>query len=135
VAEDFEVTPEHLEAARKVEIGEGDVVFLRTGWARYFENAAKYVNNTRLPGPKLDGAKWLSDKKVFAVGSDTVAFEKVPGMEVHRHLLVDCGIHIIEVLNLEELARDHVHEFLLVAAPMNIRGGTGSPVRPLAFRL
>ena len=30
-------------------------------------------------------------------------------MSVHVHLLVDSGIHIIEVLNLEELARDQVN--------------------------
>jgi kynurenine formamidase len=54
-------------------------------------------------------------------------------MPVHGHLLVESGIHIIEVLNLEELARDGVYEFVFVAAPMNIRGGTGAPVRPLAF--
>jgi kynurenine formamidase len=77
----------------------------------------------------------LSSRKIFATGSDTVAFEKMPSpaMSVHLHLLVESGIHIIEVLNLEELARDYVNEFIFVAAPMNIRGGTGAPVRPLAF--
>jgi kynurenine formamidase len=54
-------------------------------------------------------------------------------MPVHLHLLVESGIHIIEVLNLEELARDRIYEFVLVAAPMKIRGATGAPVRPLAF--
>jgi kynurenine formamidase len=54
-------------------------------------------------------------------------------MSVHIHLLVQSGIHIIEVLNLEELARDKIYEFVFVAAPMNIRGATGAPVRPLAF--
>jgi hypothetical protein len=54
-------------------------------------------------------------------------------MSVHTHLLVESGIHIIEVLNLEELARDHIAEFVFIAAPMNIQGGTGAPVRPLAF--
>jgi hypothetical protein len=48
----------------------------------------------------------------FAAGSDTVAFERVPSnMVVHEHLPVESGIHIIEVLNLEELARDGVSEF------------------------
>jgi kynurenine formamidase len=56
-------------------------------------------------------------------------------MPVHAHLLVQSGIHIIEVMNLEELARDGIHEFLFVAAPMNIRGATGAPLRPLAFPL
>jgi kynurenine formamidase len=53
-------------------------------------------------------------------------------MSVHTHLLVESGIHIIEVLNLEELAQDGAYEFIFVAALMNIRGGTGAPVRPLA---
>jgi kynurenine formamidase len=54
-------------------------------------------------------------------------------MPVHVHLLVESGIHIIEALNLEELARDRVYEFVFVAAPLKIRGATGSPIRPLAL--
>jgi len=135
LAEDWEITPEQLEAACKVEIHRGDVVLLRTGWARYFENARKFVNETRLPGPGLAAARWLSAKGIFAAGSDTVAFEKspVPEMPVHVHLLVESGIHIIECLNMEELASDGVHEFGFVAVPMKIRGATGAPVRPLAL--
>jgi len=34
---------------------------------------------------------------------------------------------------MEELARERVYEFLMVAAPLKIRGGTGSPVRLLAL--
>lgn len=134
LAEDCEITPEQLEAARKTEIRRGDVVLLRTGWARYFEDARQFVNETRLPGPGLAAARWLSAQAIFAAGSDTVAFEKspVPSMPVHVHLLVESGIHIIECLNLEELAADGVTEFLFVGAPMKIRGATGAPLRPLA---
>ena len=133
--EDWEITPEQLEAACKVEICAGDVVLLRTGWAPYFEDARKFINETRLPGPGIAAARWLSAKGIFAAGSDTVAFEKspVPEMPVHVHLLVESGIHIIECLNLEELAADGVHEFAFVAVPMKIRGATGAPVRPLAM--
>lgn len=132
---DFEVTPDHLSRAANTEINEGDIVLLRTGWARFFSDARRYINNTVAPGPGIEGARWLSSRKIFAAGSDTVVFEKSPSpaMSVHTHLLVESGIHIIEVLNLEELARDCVYEFVFVAAPMNIRGGTGAPVRPLAF--
>jgi len=135
LAEDWEITPEQLEAACKAEIRAGDVVLLRTGWARYFEDARKFVNETRLPGPGLAAAQWLSAKGIFAAGSDTVAFEKSPApeMPVHVHLLVESGIHIIECLNLEELAADGVREFAFVAVPMKIRGATGAPVRPLAL--
>jgi kynurenine formamidase len=54
-------------------------------------------------------------------------------MPVHVHLLVESGIHIIEVLNLEELARDRAYEFLFVGAPLKVRGGTGAPMRPVAL--
>jgi kynurenine formamidase len=132
--EDCEITPEQLAAACKTEIRHGDVVLLRTGWARYFEDARQFVNDTRLPGPGLAAARWLSARGIFAAGSDTVAFEKSPvaSMPVHVHLLVESGVHIIECLNLEELAADGVTEFLFVGAPMKIRGATGAPLRPLA---
>jgi kynurenine formamidase len=54
-------------------------------------------------------------------------------MPVHVHLLVQSGIHIMENLNLEELAAGGVREFVYVAAPLRIQGGTGAPIRPLAL--
>jgi kynurenine formamidase len=127
----------HIDAARQgqgVEIRRGDVVLLRTGWAAYWDDPRRFISEVRGPGPGLAGARWLSGHGIFAVGSETVAFEKVPdaSMPVHVHLLVENGIHIIECLNLEELATARVYEFLFVAAPLKIRGGTGSPIRPIA---
>jgi kynurenine formamidase len=144
---DFSITPQHLDAAlrtAKTTIEPGDVVLLRTGWARYFTNFAQFVTGRRSdqaghavagPGPEIDGARWLSERGVFAAGSDTIAFEKVPtaSMPVHVHLLVESGIHIIEALNLEDLSRDGIREFVFIAAPLKLRGGTGSPIRPLAL--
>jgi len=135
--ENFSVTAEVFEAvqgAQGVEICEGDVVLIRTGWGRLFDDAKRFINGVRGPGPELGGARWLSARKPFAVGSDTVAFEKTPSpeMRVHVHLLVESGIHILEALNLEELARDRVWEFLFIGAPLKIRGATGAPLRPIA---
>ncbi|HEY7305055.1 MAG TPA: cyclase family protein [Bryobacteraceae bacterium] len=132
--EDFEITPDHLSQASNIEIGMGDIVLLRTGWAQFFHDPKRYINNTVAPGPGIEAARWFSARKIFAAGSDTVVFEKVPdpAMPVHMHLLVESGIHIIEVLNLEALARDRIYEFVFIAAPMKIRGATGAPVRPLA---
>jgi kynurenine formamidase len=140
---DFGITTAHLDSTASgqgVAIQKGDVVLLRTGWARFWNDAARYISGGKGtqaagPGPEIEGALWLSKQGVFAVGSDTVAFEKVPAptMPVHVHLLVESGIHIIEALNLEELARDRVYEFVLVATPLKIRGATGSPIRPLAL--
>lgn len=134
---DFEITPAMLEEAARaqgVTIGRGDVVLLRTGWAAYFRDPGKFIAEVRGPGPAVEGARWLSRRGIFAAGSDTVAFEKVPdaAMPVHVHLLVESGIHIIECLNLEELAAARVWEFAFIAAPMKIEGATGAPVRPLA---
>jgi kynurenine formamidase len=139
---DFEIAPEHFEAItqrQKIAIQPGDAVLLRTGWARYFDDPRRFITGGKGPqpagpGPGLRAARWLSERHIFCAGSDTVAFEKVPsGMPVHVHLLVESGIHIVEMLNLEELARDRVYEFLFIAAPLKIRGGTGSPIRPLAL--
>jgi len=134
---DFEIAPAHLDAAARsagVEIRAGDVVLLRTGWARFFRDPGKFISQVHGPGPRLEGAQWLSARGIYAAGSDTVAFEKVPdpGMPVHVHLLVERGIHIIECLNLEELAKTTVKEFLFVALPLKLEGATGSPIRPIA---
>jgi len=43
------------------------------------------------------------------------------------------GIYIIEAMNLEELAEAEIYEFLFIVSPLKIRGGTASPVRPLAI--
>jgi kynurenine formamidase len=55
-------------------------------------------------------------------------------MPAHVHLLVESGIHIIECLNLEQLAAEKVFEFIFVTTPLKIRGGTGSPIRPFALK-
>jgi len=139
LAADFEITPEHMEAAaseEKLEVQQDDIVLLRTGWGAFFSDPARFAAQMHGPGPADRGAHWLSSKKVFAAGSDTVNFELAPSrtMPAHIHLLVESGIYIMECLNLEQLARDKVFEFIFVAAPLKIRGGTGSPIRPFAIK-
>jgi kynurenine formamidase len=133
---DFVITPAHLDnASQSLSIQPGDVVLLRTGWSRYWEDPPRFISQVHSPGPGLDAARWLSERKIFAAGSETAPFEAVPNpsMSVHVHLLVDSGIHIIECLNLEELSAAGAREFLFVATPLKIRGGTASPIRPIAL--
>jgi kynurenine formamidase len=134
--DDFTITPEHLDAAaaeEKVAVEPGDVVLLRTGRGRYWDDPVRYFSGGNAPGPEEPAARRLSELKIFAAGSDTMSFEKVPSaMPVHAHLLVDRGIHLIECLNLEELASARLYTFLFLALPLKIRGGTGSPIRPVA---
>jgi kynurenine formamidase len=117
----------------------GSIVVFRTGWMKFWKDSDRYLGLAAgIPGVKLSGARWLSDRGVRAVGSDTVNFEHkefltVPALQVHAHLLVEKGIPIMESLDLERLALDRVEEFHFAAAPLRIRGGTGSPIRPLAI--
>ncbi len=118
-----------------IQLRQGDVVFVRTGWARYWDDPAKSLGlETGTPGPDLDGATWMVERRASLVGSDTGAFERSPGRGVvHSYLLVENGIQIVENLNLEELARERVYSFMLFIAPLRIVGGTASPISPVAI--
>ena len=124
-----------------VEIGTGDAVLLRTGWAaRHYTDPSIFLGMSGgAPGLEITGARWLAQRGISIVGSDTVSFEVVPvgtglaRMPVHICLLVENGIPIIEVMDLEELARDRGYEFVFIVAPIKISRSSGSPVRPLAL--
>lgn len=132
---------EHLEQwfADREQPGPGHVVLVRTGWMRKWPDYDDYLGlTTGLPGVRLDGARWLSDRGILATGSDTMNYEhkpdvKVVALSVHVHNLVEQGIPIMESLDLERLAADGVHQFLFLALPLRVRGGTGSPLRPVAI--
>ncbi len=133
----YAITAAHLEeeATRAgVAVEAGDVVLIRTGWDTLWDRPREFVGHGGAPGVDLSGARWLSGSGIFAAGSDTMAFEVTPGnFPVHVHLLVEKGIHIIEALNLEPLHSAGIHEFLFIASPLKIMGGTGSPIRPFAL--
>ena len=132
------VTKEELgaaAAAQGVRIEEGDVVLVRTGHMRHWPGRNYYHQKGGVPGIDLEAARWLSDQGIFMAGSDNFAVEVLPApsLPVHCHMLVDCGIHLLEVAVLEELSKARAHEFLFVCLPLKVRGGTGSPVRPVAI--
>lgn len=126
-------------AARQgTDIGAGEVVLVRTGNARDWNDPEKFLAG---PGVHSDASEWLAGCGVFAVGADNMAFDVVglwdekfqchlPG---HLILLVRHGIYIIENLNLEELAAAKAYRFEFVCTPLKFVGATGSPVRPLAI--
>jgi kynurenine formamidase len=132
------IRPEDLErAAENIKLQPGNVALIRTGWGRYWSEHRRMAN-PQAPGPGIEAARWLSAHGIFAAGSDTLAFEATPTLfPVHVHLLVEKGIHIIEALNLEELAasfrQNGAREFLFIGAPLKISGGTGAPMRPFAL--
>lgn len=129
-----------IEGASGTEIGPGDVVLVRTGWSQLFRSGADYLGSSGgCPGLAESAAQWLADRDVAAVGTDTLAFDVVPGggipigLPAHRVLLVEHQVSIFENLALEDLRRTGVDEFVFIGLPLRIVGGTGSPLRPVGL--
>jgi kynurenine formamidase len=132
------VTPSDLErAAAGIELRPGDVVLVRLGCGALWADRGAFLG---AGGVTADASRWLAARRPFAVGADNMAWDlpDEPDPELgllpgHTILIVQEGIHIIEALYLEELAHDGVREFGFVCLPLKLRGGTGSPVRPIAL--
>jgi kynurenine formamidase len=122
--------------AQNTELSPGDLVLIRTGWME-----AYMAGNRDLvpqPGIGIDAAKFLLENDVSVIGADNAAVEAMPFdqdtyLGVHVVTLVEHGVHLVENLNLETLAADGCYEFLLNIGPLNVTGGTGSPVTPIAI--
>jgi kynurenine formamidase len=122
---------------QSVRIEEGDVVLVRTGKARQFiTDKKKFILGC--PGLTVNAANWLADLNIAVLGIDTPSPDPLGEKErvdfpVHRVLLIERGVHIIENINLEDLVLEHVSEFLFICLPLKIKGATGSWVRPIAI--
>ena len=123
---------------QNVRLEKGDVVLLRTGRMRLWPDHDKYLIDE--PGLNVEGAQYLAEQGgCIAIGGDNVALEQLPSAEpdnwlpVHCYLFAVVGVMIIEVLMLEEIAREKLYEFAFFGAPLRLRGSTGSPMRPFAI--
>ncbi len=85
--------------------------------------------------------EFMAARGVAALGSDgnsDTAPSSTEGVDFPIHVLAIAamGIHLLDYLQFEDLRvacrRAGRWEFLFVAAPLLIVGGTGSPVNPLA---
>ena len=116
----------------------GDAVFFHTGWGGLWgADNERYASGE--PGPGLALAQWLADHRVALTGCDTWSFGPYPPEShcepfvVPQTLNVRHGVVVVENLRLEEVARERVHEFLLVISHAKLRGATGAWVAPLAI--
>ena len=81
-------------------------------------------------------AQWAGEREVVLLGADNSAVEIFPTaayLPVHQEFIRDQGGYLLELLYLDELARDRVYEFMLVVAPLRIDRGLGSPINPIAL--
>lgn len=111
----------------------GDIALFRTGWATRWSlrpDSGAYIRG--YPGADLPLAEALVGLGVKAVGLDTPSIERFNEQmhfPVHELLLANRVMVIENLTNLERLPPFCV----FIALPLPIKGGSGSPLRPLAF--
>ncbi len=125
-----------------VRVSSGDALFVRTGvWAR--RKALGPWLRGRAEGGRSAGLDpsvipWLKQRDVAIMGSDHPQYVSpgTPRGAVHDFALVYLGLPLFDNCDLEALADAAAARkrwsFLLTAAPLPIRGGTGSPLNPIA---
>lgn len=122
-------------------IAAGTIVLLRTGWSRYWPDAAAYLGDaTRGEGAKLafpgfgtDAARLLvEERRVGLLGIDTASIDHGPSRDfpVHR---IAAARNVPALENLTNLDRLPRTGSTVVALPMKIEGGSGGPVRAVAL--
>jgi kynurenine formamidase len=115
----------------------GDALIVRTGWLNAWRaDRADTLNST---GLHHDCADFIVSSGFALVAADNVAVEVLPSRDpgnavpLHIRLTRDNGIYLAELLDLERLAQTGRASFMLVLAPLRIKGGVGSPVTPVAI--
>ena len=129
---------------RNGRIAPGTIVFLRTGFAKFYpdrkmylgtdERGAEAVAKLHFPGLDPAAARWLTqNRSIKAIGLDTASIDRGQStlFESHR-VLFEKDIPALEnVANLDQLPEKG---FSVIALPVKIKGGSGGPVRIVAFR-
>jgi kynurenine formamidase len=131
------VAPRTRAGGEGLEINPGDVILVRTGAGALWEDptpSSPPAASTRAGRAGAPSAsRWRSARTTWPGTCRRGGRPELGSLPGHLLLLVRAGVYIVEGLNLEELARDGVREFAFVCLPLKLRGGTGSPVRPLAL--
>jgi kynurenine formamidase len=132
-----------IEAAMKRQglssIEKGDVVLFYTGWLKLLGKDDKRYASVE-PGLGREGARYLAEKGVAAVGADTWAVEVIPfekdaaPFEVHEILLPRSGVYILENMNTEELVKDKAWEFFFTLGPARLTGAVQAIINPIAIK-
>jgi kynurenine formamidase len=139
---DFLLTPEHIRAweARHGRIEAESWVLLRSGWSRRsdadsFLNADE--NGAHSPGPSPEAVTFLvRERDIIGFGTETVGTDAGQAFRFDPPFPCHAGMHGANKLGLASLAnldKLPAKGAMLIAAPLKIAGGTGSPCRVLAL--
>ena len=138
------ITIDDLEAWEEktgTKVSSGDVLLIRTGRWERVRQKGQWNFVEQAAGLHASVARWLKARDVAVIGCDGVSDVMPSNVEglvnpLHELVLVSLGMPILDNLDLDALAnqarqRDR-WEFLFVGAPLRVRGGTGSPLNPIA---
>ncbi|KAL0095414.1 hypothetical protein F4703DRAFT_1951474 [Phycomyces blakesleeanus] len=153
----YEITVQQLEAVAKsqnVKLEHGDIVLIRTGWTKAYENMVEAKVDISLNAtsseelPQCAGIKaceetfsWVWNNHFAALASDNVALEAMPfdpPNSCHSMFLGGWSMPIGELFFLEALAedsaKDGVYEYFFTSAPLNKFGGVATPPNALCIK-
>jgi kynurenine formamidase len=124
-------------------IPEGAILLIRTGWAARWNDRTAYLGTAmtgeaavaelHFPGISAEAAQWLVDNRaIVAVGIDTPSIDRGQSVDFRAHVILYAeNIAGFEnVANMETLPATGSY---VVALPMKIQGGSGGPLRIVAF--
>ena len=142
---DYLMTVADVEAFERAHgrIPDNSIVLVRTGYSLRWPDAARYLGTAErgqqavaklhFPGVDAAAAKFLlQERKLRALGIDTASIDygQSTTYDTHR-LLYEANVPGFENLNaLEKLPPTGA---FVVALPMKIKGGSGAPLRAIAF--
>ena len=142
---DYLVTVDDLTGweARHGPLPDGGILLLRTGWGDRWDDREAYLGTSTVgpeavaelhfPGLSEEAATWLVENRgVVAVGIDTPSIDRGQSTDFRAHVvLYSENVSGFEnVANLERLPEQGAY---VVALPMKIEGGSGGPLRIVAF--
>lgn len=149
LAPGYAITPADLDAtaaAQRVEVRSGDLLIIRTGFMTTYLERGDWgtYDSDPSPGVSVYTAPWMHAKRIAAVASDNYAVEVRPAelppfrSPFHCCAIPNMGLTLGEIFYLEDLAADCAadgrYEFLLVAPPLPVTGGVGTPINPYAIK-
>lgn len=137
---------EECAAKEGVTVGTGDALLVRTGHQALCREQGSWQGYAGgdAAGLALETARWLHDREVAAVATDTWGMEVRPNeppnsfQPLHMVLIRDMGLSVGEIFFLDELAEDCAAdgpwEFLFVGPSLPFTGAAGCPVNPIAIK-
>ena len=139
---DFILTAGHLEAweSRHGEIAAGSWMLMHSGWASRFADAGAFLNlaedGYHSPGPDPDAVRHMIKRDACGFGTETVGTDHGnagmfdPQFPAHNLMHGANKFGLSSLNNLDQLPACGA---VLVAPPLKIADGSGSPLRVLAL--